>query len=52
MARRSSPIGPLMTWGGGGHTSVVIFTAQQFRESADLTFLRPNNSKKSPINPP
>ncbi len=41
-----------MTWGGRGHTAVVIFTAQRFRENADLTLLRPNNSKKSPINPP
>jgi hypothetical protein len=31
---------------------VVIFTAQRFRENADLTLLRPINSKKSPINPP
>jgi hypothetical protein len=41
-----------MTWGRGGHTAVVIFTAQRFRENADLTLLRSNNSKKSPITPP
>ncbi len=43
---------PAHDLGRGGHTSVVIFTAHQFRENADLTLLRSNNSKMSPINPP
>ncbi len=43
---------PAQDLGRGCHTSVVIFTAHQFRENADLTLLKPNNSKKSPINPP
>jgi hypothetical protein len=50
MARRSSPIGPPMTGGGGGHTAVsqyaillVILLAQGFLEKTELVPLRLNS---------
>jgi hypothetical protein len=59
MARRSSPIGPSMTGGGGAVVQyrstqilLVILSAQGFSEKTKLILLRLNSSKKFPHNSP